>query len=70
MNSRRILSNVVRRDRQMQSSVSPGYDLEYLQIMTTYTEMMSDDLFDKVHDLVYGQVLRIKANNDEDITEA
>ena len=54
----------------MASSVSEGYDLEFLQIMTTYPDIMSDDLFDKVHDLIYGQVLRIKANIDEDIYDA
>lgn len=49
---------------------SGTYNDEFLSMATKNYDLMSDDMFDKVHDIVYQKVLNIQGSTGQDTTKA
>ena len=51
----------------MQATPTQNFDFEFLKVASSYTDLMSDDLFDKIHDIVLLQIIHLKDDTSEDI---
>jgi len=47
-----------------------NFDYEFMKVVSAYTDLMTDDLFDKIHDIIYYKVMRLRNDFDLDTTES
>lgn len=67
INKRRVLTD----NRILQTTqTSTSFDYQFLKVISSYTDLMSDDLFDKVHDLVSLRILHLKDDTSSSLDDS
>lgn len=61
-----MLSNLPTKGRKLAQSPLSLYDYEFLKVASAYTDLMTDDLFDKIHDIIYAKVLQLETIDSDD----
>lgn len=69
ISGRRLLTPLAAKGRNLVQSPLNLYDYEFLKVASSYTDLMSDDLFDKIHDIIASKIMHLETLNKDDTVD-